>query len=314
MKRGSATCVFASVLLAGCSFTREIVGADVHPPAARLSVGQVTTLDDEAFSPERVHDGMMDPVDTPKPVGFGIYLLQPYDPGKIPVLFVHGIAASPRDFRAAVESLDASRYQPWVMSYPTGLRLPVVSEVLAEQLLALRDRFHVPRVVVVAHSMGGLVARAAVLKLVREQQADFVERLVTISTPYGGEDAATLGARHAYGMVPAWSDLAPGSDFLRALETPLPRTLPFYLLFSYGTHGEERHFWQLVRWFGLASLSGSNDDAVTLASQLAPRAQTDATRMLGYDADHVSILSLPEALQGLAGVLAERPEPIARGQ
>src|SRR5208282_3770140 len=99
-----------------------------------------------------------------------------------------------------------------------------------------------------------------------EGRADFIEKLITISAPYGGEESATLGAQHASGVVPAWTDLAPGSDFLRSLEEPLPRSVPFYLLFSYGTHGKERHFWQLFRWFTMASFSGSNDDAVTLAS------------------------------------------------
>ena len=54
--------------------------------------------------------------------GTGIHFLQPYDPDKVPVLFVHGINGAPRDFTALIQNLDQSRYQPWVLSYPSGLR------------------------------------------------------------------------------------------------------------------------------------------------------------------------------------------------
>ena len=290
-------------------------GADRLPDRSRLSIGVVTTLDDPAFSRDRIADGMRSPVDAADPVGFGLYLLQPYDPSKTPVVFVHGIGATARDFRPAIEALDRAQFQPWVMSYPTGMRLSVVAQVLAEGLTELRDRYAVSQVIVTAHSMGGLVARAAVLQLSREGQSAFIEALITLSTPYGGEGAAALGAHKVPGMVPSWIDLAPGSDFLRSLETPLPKSVPFYLLFSYGNNDGDRHFWNLARWFGLASLAGSNDGAVTLSSQLAPYAQENATQMFGFDVDHASIVALPEALQRLGGLfaaIAEVTVPLAQ--
>ncbi|MHB8419133.1 MAG: esterase/lipase family protein [Myxococcales bacterium] len=295
---------------AGCAFRarpEDVEGAAALPAPARLTLGKVTTLDDEAFSRDRVHDGLLQPVTAERPVGFGIYFLAPYSAAKTPVLFVHGMAGSPLDFRRAVEALDPARYQAWVMCYPTGMRLAVVAQVLADQLASLHRRLGFSRLLVVAHSMGGLVSRAAVLRLMRAGQAGFVEALVTMSTPYGGQTAAGFGARDAPGVVPAWTDLAPGSEFLRSLEAPLSPALPFFLLFTFGNHGGERHFWDLARWFSLATFSGSNDDAVTLASELAPYVQGDAVRMFGYDVDHSSILVLPEALQRLTDPLGAAP-------
>ncbi len=302
------TALLVALSVAGCSAAREIAGADRVPARERLAVGVVTTLDEELFSRDRIHDGLVDPVDAPRPVGFGIFFLQPYDPRKIPVLFVHGISASPLDFRDALPALDLERYQPWVMSYPSGMRLAVVAEVLSEQLVELHERLHSRPVVVVAHSMGGLVSRAAILRLSREGRADLVQKFISISTPYGGQPTAALGVRHARQPVPAWTDLSPGSDFLRDLESPLPPTLPFYLIFSYGSHGydehgDNRHFWDLARWFSVSLFAGSNDSSVTLSTQLALYAQRGATQTMGFDVDHVSILSLPDALECVAGLL-----------
>ncbi len=280
------------------------------PPPSRLSLAKVTTLDDPTFARDRVRGGLFFPDAASDAVGFGIFFLQPYDPARIPVLFVHGMAGSPLDFRKAVAALDLACEQPWVFSYPTGLRLPVVARVLASQLGALHDRLRPARVLVVAHSMGGLVARAAILDLAAAGRADFVAGLVTISTPYGGQVAAGLGARQVPGLVPAWTDLAPGSAFLTSLRTPLPARLAFDLLFSYGSHGygsrgADRHFWDMARWFSLATVEDSNDGVVTLDSELQPWAQDQAAHLYGYDADHTSILVLPEALARLARLLAD---------
>jgi hypothetical protein len=55
----------------------------------------------------------------------GVYLIQPYDPDKIPVLFVHGLISSPLSWQNLVNDLCADpkileHYQPWFFLYPTG--------------------------------------------------------------------------------------------------------------------------------------------------------------------------------------------------
>ena len=110
----------------------------------------------------------------------GLYQLQPYDPDKIPVVFIHGLMSRPETWRPAVNELLADprireRYQFWFYLYPTGL--PVWTS--AKGLRAELDRFNralLPRTktveqrrklmskVLVGHSMGGLVASLQVRK------------------------------------------------------------------------------------------------------------------------------------------------------
>jgi hypothetical protein len=54
--------------------------------------------------------------------GARIQVLEPYDTSRIPVLFIHGIGGTPRDFRAVIDALDRTRFQAWVFSYPPGAR------------------------------------------------------------------------------------------------------------------------------------------------------------------------------------------------
>jgi hypothetical protein len=39
---------------------------------------------------------------------------------KVPVVFVHGIDGSPRDFAEIVARLDPTRYRPWFFFFPPG--------------------------------------------------------------------------------------------------------------------------------------------------------------------------------------------------
>ena len=61
---------------------------------------EVFTLDDPLFSREIATKGMWKFYDFLLETRPGIYFLKPYDPGKIPVLFIHGMDGTPRDFEA----------------------------------------------------------------------------------------------------------------------------------------------------------------------------------------------------------------------
>src|SRR6185369_4353754 len=55
----------------------------------------------------------------------GVYMLEPYDPQKIPVLFVHGLWSSPITWMEMFNDLRSqpeirARYQFWFYFYPTG--------------------------------------------------------------------------------------------------------------------------------------------------------------------------------------------------
>ncbi len=254
-----------------------------------ISLGEVVSLDDPRFSAANGKLGLWQPVEFLFKVGGGYYFLEPFDEHKIPVLFVHGAGGEPGYFRDLVAHLDHRRFQPWLLYYPSGLDLDATARGAARWMGVLAGRNHFTRLVVVAHSMGGLVARAMINDMVTNGDGGLVALFVSLSTPWNGHSGAAYGL-DAPVVMPMWTDMAPGSDFLRRLfATPLPKGCPYDLLFSYR---------------GRSLVEGrANDGVVELSSELAPAAQAAAARIYGFDETHMSILASPEVARTLDAVL-----------
>ena len=102
----------------------------------------------------------------------GVYLMTPYDPNKIPVLFVHGLWSSAQVWRNAMNDLYAvpeirERYQFWSCMYPTGLPILAaggkIRTMLADAISTIDpERFarDDAEMIVVGHSMGGVLTRS----------------------------------------------------------------------------------------------------------------------------------------------------------
>lgn len=180
----------------------------------RLISGHVTSLDDPRFNRENAMKGLWRPFDFIMEGYAGVYFLQPYDPDKVPVLFVHGINGTPLDFAAIIARLDQSRFQPWVFYYPSGAQLARAGKVLAELLVRLQAERSFRRLFLVAHSMGGLVSREALLSDTDMGGETPVRLFITIASPWNGHAAAQIGVDHAPAAVYSWIDIAPGSRFL----------------------------------------------------------------------------------------------------
>lgn len=90
---------------------------------------------------------------------------QAYDPKRIPVLMVHGLDSTPATFTTMYLRMMADpeirrRYQFWVFSYPSGYPYHYSAVLLRRELDAIRrDYPHHPPMVVMGHSMGGLITR-----------------------------------------------------------------------------------------------------------------------------------------------------------
>ena len=91
--------------------------------------------------------------------------VQPYDPNKIPVVFVHGLQDTPVAWVPMVNALWADlglrrNYQVCVFSYPSGYPIPYSALLLRRELDAFGARFpdHRP-IILVGHSMGGILSR-----------------------------------------------------------------------------------------------------------------------------------------------------------
>jgi pimeloyl-ACP methyl ester carboxylesterase len=103
-----------------------------------------------------------------------IYLNEPYRPGRIPVLFVHGLWSSPRTWTDMNNGLLADpeirrNYQFFFALYPTGEPVVESAAILRDKFREIRDTFDPARTdpawdhaVVVGHSMGGIISRLLV--------------------------------------------------------------------------------------------------------------------------------------------------------
>jgi hypothetical protein len=114
----------------------------------------------------------------------GVYFREPYDRKRTPVLFVHGLGGSPQELGVLMDSLDRERFQAWFYFYPSGAPLESLSSHLATLLARLQVKHGFDRIAIVAHSMGGLVSRGAILKYWDETRRDDVRLFIAISTPW----------------------------------------------------------------------------------------------------------------------------------
>ena len=103
----------------------------------------------------------------------GLYLVEPYQPNKIPVVFVHGLMSSPDTWVQMINALKndpiiRARYQFWFYSFSSGAPVLATAGNLRRGLLAAREEIgasspealaNFDRMVLVGHSMGGLVSR-----------------------------------------------------------------------------------------------------------------------------------------------------------
>lgn len=127
----------------------------LNSPAA--SENQIATLG--LFKPDKVKDLQ------------GLYMLEPFDPNKMPVLMVHGLYSSPATWMEMFNDLRSDpqirdRYQFWFYLYPTGQPFWISATQLRNDLAVMRNQLDptqrqaaLDQMVLVGHSMGGLVSK-----------------------------------------------------------------------------------------------------------------------------------------------------------
>ena len=104
----------------------------------------------------------------------GLSLMSPYARGKIPVLFIHGMCAHPASWQRMIATLEndpaiRERYQFWTFGYSTGDPIPYSAHLLRRNLEDARRKLDpgrsdaaLDRMVIVGHSMGGLLTKMMV--------------------------------------------------------------------------------------------------------------------------------------------------------
>ncbi len=156
---------FEPVTLPGGAGQLPLAADRTTPLATQVARGQLATLE---------LMGLLKPGFVREADETGLYMLRPYEPGKIPVVLVHGLFSSPRAWVQTINELRnspaiAARYQVWVFLYPTGLPIPANAARLRSALVKVReglDPAHtdaaLDRMVLVGHSMGGILSKMMV--------------------------------------------------------------------------------------------------------------------------------------------------------
>lgn len=189
-----------------------------------------------------------------------------------PVLLIHGVVCNRGVWRPLARVLRNHNFGPVraVNLEPLSADIDRHAVQVADQLRQLRRECHGARVAIVAHSMGGLVARAAL----RLTDPDDIDRIVTLASPHHGSWLA-----HALQWRP-YLQMRPDSQWLAALNA-----------------AQEEHFPVPV-----SSIYSIDDNLVMPAtSAILAGAQLCELQGLG----HMSQLSAPAAiactLQALSG-------------
>ncbi len=143
--------------------------AGTQPLACDLSAPLARTIDE---APRSYFAGFIEPggaAAMPR-----LNFLEPYQPGKTPVVLIHGLFSDPLSWADLVNDLRATpgfaeQYQIWYFRYPSGQGFLQSAAVLRRELRAAVDQLdpnrgdtELRRIVLVGHSMGGLIAKLQV--------------------------------------------------------------------------------------------------------------------------------------------------------
>jgi pimeloyl-ACP methyl ester carboxylesterase len=152
--------------------------------------------------------------------------LQQFDPARTPVIFVHGLQETGASWAPMIDSLRddpwiREHYQFWYFSYPSGYPYPYAAALFRKDLDGIERTFpNHKRVVLIGHSMGGLICRLMITDAGDKIWRDFfatppaktplasdarklseealifnhrpdVQRVIFISTPHRGSELAS---------------------------------------------------------------------------------------------------------------------------
>ncbi|MFI0348580.1 MAG: esterase/lipase family protein [Chthoniobacterales bacterium] len=154
----------------------------------------------------------------------GLYFQEPYDPQKIPVVFIHGLLSSTHDWFDFINELNKDpyfrkHYQVWGFFYPAGMPILGSSLLLRNFFATAIRKNHLKKdIILIGHSAGGVIARMQVVnsgdllwhfifgpdvKKVKKDIGDsalknilsfkanpYISRVIFIESPHRGSDLA----------------------------------------------------------------------------------------------------------------------------
>jgi pimeloyl-ACP methyl ester carboxylesterase len=153
---------------------------------------------------------------------------------------------------------------------PPWRDLETLTELLAKKVDELRIRLKVDKVILVGHSMGGMIARNYVQN---RGGAVNVERVVTLGSPHHGSKLAP------FALSPMGKTLLPGSEFIRRFNSAAwPQATPLFSIYT-------------------------RYDNIVVPAELA---RMDGAKAIELDGmGHTALLFHPRSLQALIEALGE---------
>ncbi|MBN2340216.1 MAG: alpha/beta hydrolase [Deltaproteobacteria bacterium] len=293
-----------SCLLAGCRLVTN------SRPGMQIKVNQYfdedghtyPNLNDSIFNLKMRVSGVLTPQKFVKEIGFWIFLTGPHDPKKIPVVLVHGHWTGPPAFQTLASSLDTDRFEPWFTYYPTGLNIQEAAEMFRISLARIAHYYQQDTVLLVAFSMGGLVAREAIVNATHAHELPQIPLLIGVANPWGGSIKTGTGARSAFLADPygkfsygaeSWKMFYDDAPYIKHMyKKQLPEQTAFHLI--YGVGGTD------------ADLPGRNDNTLCEKSLARPEAVAEALSVTVLEnATHQTIVSDNETIDVINRLLLD---------
>jgi pimeloyl-ACP methyl ester carboxylesterase len=183
---------------------------------------------------------------------WGLFIPQNIDSGRPLVILVHGLDSDRAMLGPMADLLNHDGYQVGYFSYPGDQPIDDSAASFTQKMIELHEQFPKLAIDIVAHSMGGLVAREYIEG---NRYAGSVDHLIMIGTPNGGSSWSkfrfVLSLQQHYNLWrhdPDWSpswyvtegfgeagrDLAPASRYLKKMSA-LPRRAGVHYTIIAGT-------------------------------------------------------------------------------
>jgi len=236
-----------------------------------------------------------------------------YEPGKVPVVFLHGLLGSPGNWSAMIDRLAGepalrARFQFFTFHYDSFESIPESGSRLVEALDGARHRWDpdgrdpsFEHVVLVGHSLGGLVAKATSHVLEGRRCGPRVARFVFVATPHRGAPI-DRGAVHSVGnwLARNLRTRSAGGGARVSSVDQLSWEHPLLAELERARAGEGIPFHSIIAALHDPSAAGATDGVVPLASARLGGAQSEVVIRT-----HHLCLDQPEVIGEVRRILVE---------